>query len=197
MSPPSLFMTMTTIPQIPMPPVPDSVTEESVEFYAMQCIEWLRLEGWSFGFDRATRRLGCCRPQQQRITLSRHLVQHSFDEMLVWRTLLHELAHALAWKYHRCIRHSGAWKNYCAALGIPGERATVSEETLRAAFTKGRPVRYILCHADTGEIYRIYARRPRISPEKLSKSYLPGRKEETLGKLVIRDLGEGIYAVPK
>lgn len=59
-----------------------------------------------------------------RIELNPKLVNISLEE--VRRTLLHELAHLLA--YHRCGRrriapHGVEWQQACADLGIPGESA--------------------------------------------------------------------------
>ncbi|MGJ8673462.1 SprT-like domain-containing protein [Rubritalea sp.] len=57
-----------------------------------------------------------------RVELNPKLVEVSLDE--VRRTLLHELAHLLA--YYRCGRrriapHGAEWQQACADLGIPGE----------------------------------------------------------------------------
>ncbi len=59
-----------------------------------------------------------------RVELNPKLIPISLDE--VRRTLLHELAHLLA--YHRCGRrriapHGVEWQQACADLGIPGESA--------------------------------------------------------------------------
>jgi predicted SprT family Zn-dependent metalloprotease len=59
-----------------------------------------------------------------RVELNPKLVAISFEE--VRRTLLHELAHLLA--YQRCGRrriapHGAEWQQACADLGIPGESA--------------------------------------------------------------------------
>lgn len=60
-----------------------------------------------------------------RVELNPKLVEVSLEE--VRRTLLHELAHLLA--YHRAGRrriapHGAEWQRACADLGIPGEKAT-------------------------------------------------------------------------
>ncbi|MFC4992868.1 SprT-like domain-containing protein [Rubritalea tangerina] len=62
---------------------------------------------------------------EARVELNPKLLSISLEE--VRRTLLHELAHLLA--YHRCGRrriapHGVEWQQACADLGIPGERAT-------------------------------------------------------------------------
>ena len=103
------------------------------------------------------------------------------------RTLLHELAHALAWERRRSRGHGIVWRHYCAALGIPDERATTRCEDFAPA-RPPRPARYALVRDTTGEVYRTYVSRPRRHPSRLKHCYIPGKKEETLGHLVIRTL---------
>lgn len=172
------------LPPCPAPNRPDFPAE-----WAAGCFAALGLEGWRFGTDRATRRLGCCRPAQKLITLSRHFLAHYLPRRpeLVRRTFLHELAHALAWERRHSRGHGSVWRHYCAALGIPDERATTRCED----FAPARPprlARYALVHDTTGEVYRTYVSRPRRQPARLKHCYIPGRKEETLGHLVIRKL---------
>lgn len=62
---------------------------------------------------------------ESRVELNPKLIEISLEK--VRRTLLHELAHLLA--YHRCGRrriapHGAEWQVACADLGIPDERAT-------------------------------------------------------------------------
>ncbi|PQJ28902.1 SprT-like domain-containing protein [Rubritalea profundi] len=64
---------------------------------------------------------------EAKVELNPKLIAISLEE--VRRTLLHELAHLLA--YHRCGRrriapHGVEWQRACVDLGIPGERATHS-----------------------------------------------------------------------
>ena len=157
---------------------------EDVAIWATDCIKALGLTGWSYATDRATRRLGCCRVRQRRITLSRYFLAYYLerDAELVRRTVLHELAHALAWEHHRGRGHGWAWKRFCAELGIPDERATVRCEDFAPARLPRSP-RYALVHDETGEVFRTYVKRPRRSAEQLRLCYIPGRKEETLGHL--------------
>lgn len=165
-------------------------TPEELASYAVACLQALGLEGWDFGWDRARQRLGCCWYRRRRITLSRLFVEqylHGNPELLR-RTLLHELAHALAWVYFGHARHGAVWRNCCAELGIPGERATCRREIAEPLLVARRP-RYVLYHAETGEVYRTYVRRPRRwTPRQLKTCYLPGRKEETLGFLRLREV---------
>ncbi len=178
------------------PPAPEQwESPESIAAYAQQCLSALNLPNWSFCYDRATRRLGCCRPASSNISLSRHLVAHYISREpahngIIWRTLLHEIAHALNWEHHRGHRHDRGWQQYCAALGIPGMRASVSCDDFAPVPKRERKPLYALVIKDSGELIRHYYSRPRRTAAKLRHCYIPGRKAETLGKLTIIALDE-------
>lgn len=70
------------------------------------------LTGWTFKFDHARQRLGCCKPYRRQISLSKHYVQNNRDE-LVLDTILHEIAHALTPGHH----HDDVWKAECVRIG--------------------------------------------------------------------------------
>ena len=177
------------VQQIPLPPRPAGATPAEVEAYAATCLAHLHLHDWCFGWDKTVRRLGCCKMQQRRISLSRYYAEAyaSKDAGQLWRTLLHELAHALAWVHHGARGHGPVWKRYCAALGIPGERASARDIEFISP-RQERTVRFTLCHRDTGEIYRTYTRKPRISAHRLRSCYIPGKKADTLGRLTIKSI---------
>ena len=71
------------------------------------------LKSWDFSFDRANRRFGCCYRDLSRITLSRPLTLMNGAEE-VRRTLLHEIAHALA---PQKAGHGPEWKAIARRLG--------------------------------------------------------------------------------
>jgi predicted SprT family Zn-dependent metalloprotease len=54
----------------------------------------LDVKGWTFGFDRAARRFGCCNYGTKTITLSA-VTLAARTEREVEQTILHEVAHAL------------------------------------------------------------------------------------------------------
>lgn len=171
-----------------LPPVGEWSGADDVAAWGQACVAALLPVGWSFGWDRAVRRLGCCHFGQRRITLSRYFVAAYLekDADLVRRTVLHELAHALVMVEHRKSGHGRLWQHYCALLGIAGERSVCRCDDF-APVGYGRTVRYVLCHCETGEVYRSYRRRPRLSARRLAQCYIRGRREETLGKLVVRE----------
>ncbi len=174
-----------------LPPASQWTHPDEVAAYARACLKQLGLAGWTFHWDRAIRRMGCCWPARQHISLSRYYAAACLPgapERLE-RTLLHELAHALAWQQQRQTGHGAAWKHWCAELGIAGERATSFVPDFTPPHLQRAP-RYVLCHDETGEIFRSYRRRPRRSARFLKRCYIPGRQEETLGHLVLRELKE-------
>ena len=179
-------MSQPSVQPIPLPPLPAGFSPAEVEQYSAQCLTWLHLHDWHFGWDKTTRRLGCCKMQQKRISLSRYYAETyaTRGPAQLLRTLLHELAHALAWVHHRATGHGPVWQRYCAALGIPGERACT--RNIEFDTPKKQQPKFTLCHKDTGEIYRTYTRKPQKSAASLRHCYIPGRKAETLGKLIIR-----------
>lgn len=73
---------------------------------------------WSFEFDRAVRRFGCCHWATKTISLSRSLVELN-DEARVRNTLLHEIAHALAGPRNG---HNRQWRSIAVAIGCDGNR---------------------------------------------------------------------------
>ncbi len=83
--------------------------------------EPLQARGWSFGFDRARRRLGACHPRQRRITLSAPLTPRlSADE--VEDTVRHEIAHAVDVERRGRTSHDRTWKAVARACGARPER---------------------------------------------------------------------------
>lgn len=162
---------------------------DDVAAYARACMAQCGLGEWCMEWDRAVRRLGCCRMSRRVISLSRYFVEAYLtrDHEVIRRTVLHELAHALAWELYRERGHGAAWHYCCAVLGIPDETSACRCEDFTPPHLRKQP-RYALCHADTGEIYRYYLRKPQMSARKLKNCYIPGKKESTLGKLCIISL---------
>lgn len=151
--------------------------------YARACMDACGLADWRLQWDRAVCRLGLCRMTHRIISLSAPFVGKCLlsEPELIRRTILHEIAHALAWIHNRERTHGAAWQRWCAALGIPGERAAARGDFF--APEEARRPKYALCNRSTGEIYRYYFRKPQCSASKLASAYIPGKKAETLGKL--------------
>ena len=96
-------------------------TEGALQAIAARATAWLaahRLEGWSFQFDDATKRAGCCNYQTRVISLA-HAYARSAPEEAIDDTMLHEIAHALVGKAHG---HDQVWQAQAVALGCSGHR---------------------------------------------------------------------------
>lgn len=149
---------------------------DGIERYASACLRDHGLTGWTFAWDHAKRRLGSCRYQDKRITLSRHFVAHNRHRHDQIRdTILHEAAHALAWTHHGEKGHGPHWRAWCRELGaVP--RASALPESVEAT-----PCNYVLRLKDTGEIVGRYYRKPRFARQ-IKRVMLRGRPD-TMGRL--------------
>lgn len=76
------------------------------------------LSEWSFSFDSAVRRFGCCKHSKKQITLSKKLTMLR-DEKNVKNTILHEIAHALVGPGHG---HDEVWRSKALSIGCDGKR---------------------------------------------------------------------------
>jgi SprT protein len=77
---------------------------------------------WSFGFDKARNRFGCCNYTLRTITLSEHIVGvNTLDRCI--ETVQHEVAHALA-GYDAA--HGPVWKTHARAVGLANPKRCCS-----------------------------------------------------------------------
>jgi len=136
----------------------------------------LGARGWVAKLDDARKRFGVCRMGPREISLSRPLI-HLNSEEEVRDTILHEIAHALAWIRHRenC-GHDARWKAICVEIGARPDRC-YDEEVISPELP------WALCHGESGEVFATYSRKP---TREASLIWIRGRKKETLGKLVFR-----------
>ena len=96
-------------------------TDGELQAIAARARAWFvahQLEGWSFQFDDATRRAGCCNYQTQVISLA-YAYARVAPDVDIDDTLLHEIAHALVGKAHG---HDQIWQATAVALGCSGHR---------------------------------------------------------------------------
>lgn len=78
--------------------------------------------GWRFEFDRAKRRVGCCKHRQRTISLSTYsCFKMSFDE--VKDVLLHEIAHYYTPGDH----HGWRWRSKAREIGANPQRICQAE----------------------------------------------------------------------
>ena len=78
---------------------------------------------WHFDFESCKRSLGRCHYHAKKITLSKWYVELN-DEDDVEDTILHEIAHALAFMRYgtKGKGHGRLWKNVCKEIGARPER---------------------------------------------------------------------------
>ena len=73
---------------------------------------------WTFLFDRANKRTGCCRHSTRTISLSyEYVVRNDVDN--IRNTILHEIAHAIA---GFDAGHGPEWREICIRIGARPDR---------------------------------------------------------------------------
>lgn len=82
--------------------------------------------GYSFKFDHAKRRFGCCNYRKQQITLSKHLCEvnpHQLN-LKIKDTILHEMAHAFSFNIYGSAGrgHGRKWQSIAKQIGSDGKR---------------------------------------------------------------------------
>lgn len=95
--------------------------EEAEELALLYMEEHGVLEYFGFGFQNKKRSLGTCNYYRRKIFLSKWYVEQNNEEEIE-DTILHEIAHALAWMHDRCRGHGRAWKKWCLKVGADPSR---------------------------------------------------------------------------
>lgn len=90
----------------------DKVAREAMQAHG------LTAAGWRFSFDNAKRRFGCCHNSLKLITISRALTELN-NPLVVYNTILHEIAHALT-PYDR--GHGREWRAMAKTIGCDAQR---------------------------------------------------------------------------
>jgi len=85
--------------------------------HARNLMETHGLTEWTFGFDNAKRRCGCCSYMKKKITLSRYYVELN-EAAEVHDTILHEIAHALT----PGAKHGPTWRAVAHRIGARPQR---------------------------------------------------------------------------
>lgn len=96
-------------------------SEDEVAAIAARAREHLNRHGlcdWSFQFDHATRRAGCCDYRNRVISLTHEFARAAPDGEIE-DTILHETAHALAGESHG---HDAVWRAKALEIGCSGSR---------------------------------------------------------------------------
>ncbi len=139
-------------------------------------VEQHGLTDWTVSLDSAVKRFGVCNISKKHISISRKLCELNSAEE-VTDTILHEIAHALAFERHgeNC-GHDSRWKAICREIGARPVACYDNSVVQPDA-------RWVLVHRQTGEVFRSYHKRP---GRDWSRVWIRGRKKETFGQLTIR-----------
>jgi len=146
---------------------------ESAPISKLQNTNVARFRGWKFKWDNATVRFGCCNYRTKTISLSRALTERNSEEQAK-DTILHEIAHVLAGSN---AKHGPKWKEWAVKVGAR------PEQYYRADEVKPVDAKWVVKDKFTGEVYFQYVRKPKSRD--WSKAWLSGRKNETLGRMVL------------
>ena len=153
---------------------------ENMEFNKMD--ENLLMQGWTFKFNkRLTRSIGRCNFTKKEIELSYHFLPTLTESE--WKdTVLHEIAHALAFPIDR--GHGRYWQTIAKMLG-----ATPSHSTILSNPPKRIPkyILYFVNNDGTFDKVAQYKNKPRRD---FSSTYIRGRQDETIGKLQLTTYDE-------
>ena len=80
-------------------------------------------EGYTFKFDKASRRFGRASYRNKTISLSRPICEANLNNAgEIINTILHEVAHILEYLRHRTTGHGYAWQSIARSIGCDGER---------------------------------------------------------------------------
>lgn len=141
---------------------------------ALSLMAHYQLSNWTFKFNRKKSSFGVCYFFQQRIELSSVLVEcNSLDQ--VRDTILHEIAHAIAFTLYNDCAHGIHWQEVCKIIGAKPERFA-DESAIHA-----KPKYYMINH-ETGEKLSSYHRLPNWHKE-VGLRFVNGKRKETIGKL--------------
>ena len=115
----------------------------------------LTAKGWTFEFDRAVKRFGCCHYPTKTISLSGNLVVVN-DMPQVFNTILHEIAHAMC---PPKAGHGPLWKATARSIGCTAQRCYSSKDvtpvptTIRQQYIANCPK----CNAEFRRVKRVKA----------------------------------------
>ena len=96
---------------------------EYTEKLARKLMKEHNLTDWSFEFDNAVVRFGCCKYSKKLFSLTKELVLIN-NRKEIKDTILHEIAHALVGSGNG---HNWVWKNKALEIGCNGERCCTIE----------------------------------------------------------------------
>ena len=155
-------------------------TFEVVDVYGTLNRVCIRDEGYTFKFDHAKKRFGCCDYGKKTISLSKHLCEANPHQInaKIKDTILHEIAHAISvilyGKKHGK-GHDQKWVSIAKQIGCNGNRCYTLQDF--GGIKKPESKYTGVCNSCGNEIS--YHRRPKLSrscgkcaPKKFNKDFL-------------------------
>jgi len=152
--------------------------------------------GWTFGFDRAKRRLGVCRykpgnPPKKRITLSRHYVRlnglayrDAAGLQVIDDVIRHEIAHAIDYEQRGRSDHSAPWQAICREVRADPSRLYEGQDIERV------PGTYVVECPQCGQTGEFYARPKNVRYCKPC-SHSAGQRFDPSCRMVLRERATG------
>tara|TARA_R100001594_G_scaffold147001_2_gene199297 strand:- start:881 stop:1321 length:441 start_codon:yes stop_codon:yes gene_type:complete len=92
------------------------ILEEAHELALLHMEEWDLIDDFDFGFENCKSTLGRCHYYKKKITLSKWYAELN-EEREIEDTILHEIAHALAWTHDKFKGHGKIWKDWAIKVG--------------------------------------------------------------------------------
>lgn len=135
---------------------------------------------WGFAWNDRIDALGLCSYRKKMIYLSKRWTRNLPQEEVL-DTILHEIAHALAGSK---AAHGPEWQRIAVSIGAKPETTLRDIGVYREDIAT--PTHHMV-DTTTGKILRKYYRRPSAKVFlNISTYYARGRRQETIGKVVIR-----------
>lgn len=125
---------------------------------------------YSFKWSNALRVFGTCNIKHKTITLSRPLTELNTID-IVNNTILHEIAHALAYEFYRDRGHGRDWRAIAADIGCDAQRCYKTSEV------KTPPRRWLATCPSCGNQTKAH-RRTSYACGKCCREYNSGRYSE-------------------
>jgi predicted SprT family Zn-dependent metalloprotease len=144
--------------------------------HALYLMNHYGLSDWTFQFTRKKRVFGTCYFKLKEIHLSSVLTECN-SVAQVHDTILHEIAHALAYLKHGEVGHGKRWRDICVQIGAEPKQYMTSKAV------RVKP-KYYMINSESGEKLGSYHRLPKWHRE-VGLRFVTGKRKETLGKLQI------------
>ena len=121
--PVELLLSDGSLPQLYLPSPPSEPIPCNVRKYTLAILSMLGLKQYQFDWMPSSTTLGLC-VKDSYIAISNEFFNHPNPR--VWKTVLHEIAHALEYALYGQGGHGESWKRCCKAIGLNGKGVAAS-----------------------------------------------------------------------